>query len=70
MMYHHIVDVIIVDEEVFVCDSVVLRSITVKSIRASRPQISPLNMQMGYLLRVASIKLEKVFSTFRHTFYL
>ena len=69
-MYHHIVDVVIIDEEVFVSDSVVLRSITVKSIRASRPQISPLYMQMGYLLSVARIQLEKVFSSFRHTLYL
>ena len=70
MVYHHIVDVVIVDEEIFVGDSVVLGSIAVKSIRASRPQVCPLDMQMRDLLSMARIQLEKVFSTFRHTFYL
>ena len=44
MMYHHVVDVVIVDVEVFVSDSVVLRSIAVKSIRASGPQVRSLYM--------------------------
>ena len=70
MMYHHVVDVVIVDEEVFVSDGVVLRSVAVKGIGASRPKICPLDMQVGDLLSVARVQLEKVFSTLRHSLNL
>ena len=70
MMHDHGVDLVLADEEVLVSDRIALRRVTVKGVRARRPQISPEDVQVRYLLRVARIQPEKVLSSLGDAFDL
>ena len=67
MVNDHLIDLVVADEVVLVCDRAIGACVAVQGVDACRPQVRAQHMQVLNLLCVARVELEKLLASFRHT---